>query len=109
MQSLILALAIDRPLIALCLIPLELLWLGYNYMLYRYGEGYHIADCMKFIVTSAFICLGLLMLSLVEHITWEVIIVFLIAAFAVNIVYGAYQAIGLYYYYIFKDKSQKNT
>lgn len=49
------------------------------------------------------------MLCLVEHITWEVIIAFLIAAFAVNIVYGLYQVIGLYYYYIFKDKSQKNT
>jgi hypothetical protein len=63
---------------------------------------------MKFIVSSGCICLGLVMLSLVEHITWEVIIAFLIAAFAVSIVYGLYQVVGLYYHYLFKDKGAKS-
>ena len=76
-------------------------------MLYRYGEGYHIMDCAKFIVSSGFICLAFLLLSLIEYITWEVIIAFLIVSFVVSIVYGLYQVIGLYYFYLFKDKGAK--
>ena len=65
LQALILALSIGRPLLAACLIPLELLWLAFHYSLYRYGDGYRLLDCAKFLLSTAFIVLALLLLSLV--------------------------------------------
>lgn len=73
-------------------------------MLYRYGEGYHLLDCTKFIVSSALIILGILTLSLIENVTWEVVMAIIIITFIANTVYATYQVIGLYYYYLFKEK-----
>lgn len=73
-------------------------------MLYRYGEGYHLFDCTKFIVSSGLIILGILSLSLIENIRWEIVMALIIINFIINIIYATYQVIGLYYYYLFKDK-----
>lgn len=103
------ALSIERPLIALILIPFELLWLVFNYILYRYGEGYHFLDCTKFMISSGLIILGILSLSLIENIRWEIIMALIIISFIVNIIYATYQVVGLYYYYLFKDKPIKDS
>ncbi len=64
LQAPLLSLAVGQPLVALTLIPLELIWLSFNYILYRYGSGYTLRAFIKFCVCTVAIISGLLFLCL---------------------------------------------
>ncbi len=63
-QSLIMALGIGRPSIGFFLIGLELIWLAFNFMLYRYGSGTKLSGYKKYFGISGAICFSYIFLSL---------------------------------------------
>jgi hypothetical protein len=63
-QAIIMCLAVGKPLVGLFLILLELLWFGYNYLLYRYGTSLPLASFQKYFVISGCISISYLFLSL---------------------------------------------
>jgi len=96
-----LAFSIGKPLVSLFLIPLQLVWMAYGYILYKYAEGYTISDYLKFIVCSTSICFGYLALALNAYLNWIFVLIVLIVVVIILIVYSFYQVLGLYYYQIF--------
>ena len=102
LQAFIFAFAVGKPLICLFLIPLEILWMGFNIMLYRYGEGDSIKSHLKLIISSACISLAYLFLSLGANMNWIPIVVISSLGVVVLIIYSIYQIVGLYYHQMFK-------
>lgn len=104
MQCFIFAFSIGKPLICLFLIPLELLWLGFNFMLYKYGEGDAVKDHLKLIISTVCIIISYLFLSLNANVNWIAIVVIVSIVVVVLIVYSSYQIVGLYYNQMFRKK-----
>lgn len=98
--------AIGKPLICLTLIPLEVIWFVFNYMLYRYGEGDKIKDHIKFEVSVVCICLAYLFLSIESYVHWIAVVVIVGIVVVVLIIYSSYQIVGLYYGLIFKQDTK---
>ena len=103
-QSFIFAFSIGKPLVCLFLIPAEAVWVGFNYMLYRYGEGDSVKDHLKLVISSALIMVSYLLLSLTGRLSWIAIVVIVSLVVVVLIVYSSYQVVGLYYRHLFKNE-----
>lgn len=88
----------------LFLIPAEAVWVGFNYMLYRYGEGDSVKDHLKLVISSALIMVSYLLLSLTGRLSWIAIVVIVSLVVVVLIVYSSYQVVGLYYRHLFKNE-----
>lgn len=101
-QGFIFSFGVGKPLLCLSLILLEAVWLIFNHMLYRFGEGDRLKDHAKFIITSSCIVIAYLFMSLSAQVPWIAITVIVSIVVAVLIFYSSYQIVGLYYGLIFK-------
>jgi hypothetical protein len=106
-QSLVMCLAVGKPLLGLFLIALEGVWFVFNYQLYRYGEGVQLVGYRKYFGISGFICLAYLFLSLQHYVSWIVLVLSVSLAAIVLVTYCGYQLVGIYYYNIFSAQEDK--
>ena len=94
-------LSVGKPLVGLFLIPLELVWVVFNYLLYRYGSGLTLSHFKKYFVVSGLISFSYLFLSLSGHLGWLWIVIVVTSACIALIVYCGYQLVGIYYNRLF--------
>lgn len=102
-QSIIMCLAVGKPLVALFLLPLEAVWFVFNFLLYRYGIGLTLSEFKKYFIISGLISLSYLFLSLEEKINWVGLVVIVSLSTVALIVYSGYQLVGIYYFRIFRN------
>lgn len=101
-QAFLFAFGVGKPLLCLYLLGFEVLWVTFNLLLYKYGEGDSAKDHVKFLVCTGCVMLAYLFLSLIEHVNWILITVIVSIVVVVLIVYCSYQIVGLYYELMFK-------
>jgi len=105
-QAIIMCLSVGKPLVGLFLIPLEIVWFVFNYMLYKYGSGLTLSDFKKYFVVSGLISVSYLFLSLEGQVSWLWIVVVVSVASVGLIVYCGYQLVGIYYNRLFAQAKE---
>lgn len=106
-QAVIMCLAVGKPLVGFFLILLEILWFGFNFLLYKYAVGISLKGFSKYFVISAVICLAYLCLSLEQYLHWIAVVTVVSFTAIVLIIYCGYQLVGIYYFNIFKGEKDQ--
>lgn len=108
-QAIIMCLSVGKPLVGLFLIPLEIVWFVFNYLLYRYGSGLTLSDFKKYFIVSGVISISYVFLSLEGILNWLCIVIAVSFASVALIVYCGYQLVGIYYHKIFSYDNDKEV